>query len=135
MSDRFIETIIEVATKAPGSRILVVTPRRATVMQEIDAAVSATSLKTTYRAPYSEYALSNGSVIQLGQITSTRDTHRYAGAEFQLIAFDDMERYSIKDVAYMESRLRAEGRLREDMDAQGLQLSSTFRGKGGAGNG
>lgn len=104
-------------------------------MQEIDAALSATSLEATYRAPYRDWELNNGSVIQLGQITSTPDTHRYAGVEYQLIAFDDMERYAIKDVAYMGSRLRAEGKLRQDMDAQGLQLRAIFRGKDGANHG
>lgn len=127
----FIGSILEVALNVPGSRVLVVTPSQAAVAQEIHEELKVAAQTARYGSIYSGWKLNNGSEIHLGWINGSEDTSRYRGNEFQLIAFDDMDRYDPLDVAYMGSRLRAEGVLREQMDAHGLQLRCIFRDANG----
>lgn len=123
----FIGSIIEVAAKVPGSRVLVLTPRAAAAVLELGSALEAAELGATYSATDWEWKLGNGSKVELGWLNTPGDTWRYGGAEFQLVAFDEVDQYDPCDVMYMASRLRAPGELRQRMDEHGLQLRHVFR--------
>lgn len=53
-----------------------------------------------------QWTFPSGATITFGYLQTSNDRYRYQGAEFQLIAFDELTQFDEADYAYLLSRLR-----------------------------
>lgn len=75
----------------------------------------------TYNAGDHMWRFRNGSVLELAHLTRDSDVLKYQGAEYQLIAFDELTQFTFFQFDYMGSRLRAAGDVATRMAQLGLR--------------
>lgn len=68
-----------------------------------------------------EYRFHNGSIIELGHLTSDKDLDKYQGAEYVMITFEEATHFKAEQYQYLRSRLRAAGKIRDRLQELGLR--------------
>ena len=63
----------------------------------------------------------NGSTLELGHLQTAKDLDKYQGAELQLICFEEATHFTKKQFDYLKSRLRAAGKVKDEMERLGLR--------------
>lgn len=113
--------------EVPGSRVLVVTADLAESARDVMVALGEVPLGWVYDDDRRALRMSNGSQIEFTPVLTISKAIRYAAAEFQMIVFDDRQTVALDVARYLESRLRAEGSLRERMESGGVTPSIIYR--------
>lgn len=67
------------------------------------------------------WRFNNGSVLELGHLRNEADLLKYQGAEYQLVGFEELTHFTENQYTYMQSRLRAAGKVKERMEELGLR--------------
>lgn len=112
-SEYLLATAVTTALMLPGSRTAVfrrtypdlnrsLVPR---LLERIPPAVA------TWNATDHEWRFRNGSVLELGYLARDADAYKHQGAEYQLVAFDELTQFTEFQYTYLRSRLRASGHL------------------------
>ncbi len=68
-----------------------------------------------------KWYFNNGSVLELGHLSTAKDLDKYQGAELQFICFEEATHFTEYQFRYMKSRLRAAGKVREGLERLGLK--------------
>lgn len=74
-----------------------------------------------YHSSEHTYKFHNGSRLELAHLSTELDVLKYQGAEYQLVCFDELTQFTSGQYAYLKSRLRAAGPVRDRMQELGLR--------------
>lgn len=90
----------------------------------------------TYNAGSHTWTFRNGSTLRLAHCARDADVTKYQGAEWQVVAFDQLEQFTEYQYRYLLHRLRASGAVAAAMDAAGYRPAAySTANPGGIGHG
>jgi hypothetical protein len=90
----------------------------------------------TYSMTEHKWRFRNGSVLELAHLQRDADVLKYQGAEYLVVAFDQLEQFSEFQYLYLRSRLRVSGDVADRVKAAGWRPRSIATANpGGPGHG
>lgn len=122
-TDFLLAECITMALMVPGSKSLLLRRTFPEIEQEIEPRIRIRVPRDIGRYNTSKHVLNfyNGSQLRLGYIDTHNDMYRYVGAEYQLMAWDELTTFVPAAYIFLKSRLRASGKLRDRMTELGLR--------------
>lgn len=75
----------------------------------------------TYNRAEHTFTFRNGSRLELGHLQRETDVEKYQGAEYAMVAFEEVTHFTESQYLYMKSRLRVSGGVRAMLEAAGLR--------------
>ncbi|RIJ76601.1 hypothetical protein D1871_11040 [Nakamurella silvestris] len=137
-SEMLLAAAVNFCLLIPGAKVILFRRTFPEIEQEIEPRLLARIPTTVgkYNSTKHVWTFRNGSRFVLGALEADKDVYRYLGGEYQLILWDEMTLFRKKQYLMMKGRLRAAGKVRQEMEKWGLR--PTMKGAtnpGGPGHG